>query len=131
MIIFADANIFLAALFAEEERGTTAKRFLNSGHSICTSRLVILEIRTVLAKKKQKPTNKVEQAIHNIQSRVDVFIEEMPPLSDVDDIQKQTLLYPLDCIHFTTAEWKDYTFVSFDNELQDNGASDPVEFLSD
>ncbi|WP_197075882.1 hypothetical protein [Halostagnicola sp. A56] len=46
-----------------------------------------------------------------------------------NSVQENTLLYPMDCLLLTTAEETDGVLVTFDSELQENGAVSPAEFV--
>lgn len=50
-------------------------------------------------------------------------------LNHANQLQQETLLYPLDCLILACAQSHDADLVSFDSELQDNGAHSPREVL--
>ena len=51
--LFLDTNVFIASITNEPERVDVAKELLNSEYEFYTSLLNLLELRTVLAKKKR------------------------------------------------------------------------------
>mgnify|MGYP006282771885 FL=1 len=53
MKLFVDSNVFIASLTDEPGRGRTAIQLLDSDHEFCTSILNLMEIRSVLMKKKR------------------------------------------------------------------------------
>ncbi|WP_436900284.1 type II toxin-antitoxin system VapC family toxin [Halovenus halobia] len=50
--VFVDTNVFVASLTDEPSRGETATELLNQEHEFCTSILNLIELRSVLTKKK-------------------------------------------------------------------------------
>ncbi|MDS0297866.1 type II toxin-antitoxin system VapC family toxin [Halogeometricum sp. S1BR25-6] len=53
MKFFIDTNVFIASLTDEPSRGEIATRLLNGDHEFCTSILNLMEIRSVMTKKKR------------------------------------------------------------------------------
>jgi len=53
MKVFVDTNVFIASLTDEPARGDTATQLLNEDHEFCTSILNLMEMRSVMTKKKQ------------------------------------------------------------------------------
>ena len=53
MTPFVDTNVFVASLTDEPGRGEEATEFLDGDHDFYTSILNLMELRTVLTKKKQ------------------------------------------------------------------------------
>lgn len=129
MRVLVDADVFIAVLQAEPEKGEIARELLNSTHYISTSTAVLMEIRTVLAKKKAQPMQKVASALDTIRQRLDYYITSVPSFSLIDNLQKETLLYPMDCIHYSTAMENELILASFDSELQGNGAISPSDLI--
>lgn len=127
--IFLDTNILVASLTNEPERGEKAKKLMNSEYEFYTSLLNLLELRTVLAKKKRIEQEQVENAIEKINERVEVFIHETSDMLTTNSLQQQTLLDPMDCLIFAAAKDVDAELVTFDAEVLDNGATTPSEIL--
>lgn len=61
--VFLDTNVFVASITGEQGRAETAKRLLNSEYDFYTSLLNLLELRTVLTKKKRIEQDRVEKTI--------------------------------------------------------------------
>lgn len=121
MRLFLDTNIFIAALEGEQERGETAKDLLNSESPVFyTSLLNLMEIRTVLIKKKQREADAVRETIARISDDVKVVIPDMSDFIDGYRLQDETLLYPLDVLILSLALTHDATLVTFDGELLDH-----------
>ena len=53
MKVFVDTNVFIASLTDEPGRGKIATQLLNKDHEFCTSILNLMEIRSVMTKKKR------------------------------------------------------------------------------
>ncbi|MFB6302207.1 MAG: type II toxin-antitoxin system VapC family toxin [Haloferacaceae archaeon] len=73
MRVLVDTNVFVAAVTDEPDRGPQAVEFLNASHEFTTSLLNLMELRTVMTKKKRVEQPEVERVIADIQSRVDVY----------------------------------------------------------
>lgn len=125
MKIFVDSDVFIAALTSEPQRGPIARDLLNQSHILCTSLLNLMEVRTVLAKKKQQPQPKVENAINKMRNGLDEVVESPPSLILTNEKQKQTLLYPMDCLFYSKSDEEDAIPISFDRELRHHGAVHP------
>ena len=52
MKLFVDTNVFIASLTDEPARGAIATRLRNEDHGFCTSVINLMEIRSVMTKKK-------------------------------------------------------------------------------
>jgi predicted nucleic acid-binding protein len=129
MKVFIDTNIFVASLTDEPSRGDVATELLNQDHEFCTSILNLMEIRSVLTKKKHVEQDRVEAVLKDIYGRVDIYAPEISDQIDAYDIQRDTLLYTMDCILLSLADDVDATMVTFDGELLDNGAVRPAEII--
>ncbi len=53
MKVFVDTSVFIASITDEPGRGDLATELLNESHDFCTSILNLMEIRSVLTKKKR------------------------------------------------------------------------------
>lgn len=127
MRVFVDTNVFVASLIAEPRRGEEATDFLNEPNEFVTSVLNLMELRTVLAKKKGVEQVRVEDVIADIEETIAIYQPDEEDVLDAYDRQRETLLYPLDCLFLSMAEFAEATPVSFDRELLANGASVPGE----
>lgn len=88
-----------------------------------------MELRTVLTKKKGIEQDRVEPVIRDIENRLEVIYHEPSDLVAANELQSETLLYPMDCLVYAVAEDQDATLVTFDSKLLDAGASSPSDVL--
>lgn len=129
MKAFVDTNVFIASLTDEPARGGAATRFLNEDHEFCTSILNLMEMRSVLTKKKRVEQERVEDVLSDIYGSVDIYAPEISDQISAYERQRETLLYTMDCVLLSLAEDVDATFVTFDGELLDNGGVSPSELI--
>jgi len=129
MKVFVDTNVFVASLTDEPGRGDVATELLNESHEFCTSILNLMEIRSVLTKKKRVEQEGVEEVLTDVYGNVDIYAPEISDQIAAYSLQQDTLLYTLDCVLLALAEDIDATLVTFDGELLDNGAVPPAELL--
>jgi predicted nucleic acid-binding protein len=126
---FVDTNVFIASLTDEPGRGDVATELLNESHEFCTSILNLMEIRSVLTKKKRVEQERVEEIVADIYRSVDIYAPEISDQISAYRLQQDTLLYTLDCVLLALAEDIDATLVTFDGELLESGAVSPTEVL--
>lgn len=129
MKTFVDTNVFIASLTDEPGRGDVATELLNESHEFCTSILNLMEIRSVLTKKKRVEQERVEEIVADIYRSVDIYAPEISDQITAYRLQQDTLLYTLDCVLLALAEDIDATLVTFDGELLESGAVSPTEVL--
>ena len=129
MRIFVDTNVFVASLTDEPGRGETATRLLDADRDFCTSILNLMEIRSVLTKKKQIEQQQVEETLSDIYATVDIYAPEISDHVAAYQRQRETLLYTTDCVLLSLAEDVDAELVTFDGELLDNGAVPPSSLV--
>lgn len=129
MRIFLDTNVFIAAVTDEPETGAVAADVLDADHELLTSTMNLMELRSVLTKKQRLEFSRVEAIQNEITADVRVIIPDASDMMDANRLQRETLLYPLDCLILACAQGHDSTLVSFDSELQDAGALDPTDCL--
>lgn len=98
MRVFVDTNVFIASLTDEPERGEEATAFLNEPTEFVTSIRNLVELRTVLAKKKNVERERVESIIVDIRNTIAICQPDEEDLLGAYDRQLETLLYPLDCV---------------------------------
>ena len=130
MKVLVDTNVFIASLTDEPARGDVATDFLNEEHDFCTSILNLMEIRSVMTKKKQVKQERVEDVLSDIYAQIDIYAPEISDQISAYSLQKDTLLYTLDCVLLALAEDLEATLVTFDKELLDNGAVPPSELIT-
>jgi len=129
MRLFLDTNVFIASLTDEPERGEVATQLLNTDHDFHTSLINIMELRTVLAKKKRMEMERVEEIESEVVRDVNLLVPDASDIMEANKIQRETLLYPLDAFVLACAEGRDAELVSFDSEILDNGGMHPEEVL--
>lgn len=88
-----------------------------------------MELRTVLTKKQRLEQDRAASIQDEITSDVDVVIPDASDMTDANRIQRETLLYPMDCVIFACAQGHEADLVTFDSELQDAGAVSPQDLL--
>ena len=128
MRALVDANVFVAAMVEESGDGPATK-FFASEHELCTAVTSLMEIRTVLSKKKRIERAEIERPIDGIVARVDVYALDRDDVLNAYAMQKETFLYPIDCLLLTLADDIDAELVTFDTELQHAGATAPTELI--
>ena len=122
---FLDTNVLVASMTDEPDRGDQATAALNLDGEYRTGLLNLMELRTVLTKKKGLEQSRVESAIGEIESRLEVIYHEPSDIAAANELQTETLLYPMDCLLLAVARDQNATLVTFDAELLDAGASSP------
>lgn len=129
--LFLDTNIFVAILDEESEHEEVARELLNSDYDFYTSLLNLLELRTVLIKHKKWEQERAEEVVEGVSERVEVFVHETSDVLATNQLQQETLLYPMDCLILAAAEDADAELVTFDGEVLENGATLPSEILDE
>lgn len=129
MRLFLDTNVIVAAVTKDTERSDTAVRALNEFDETYTSVLNLMELRTVLTKKKQFERERVEQIERRISSRTTVTFPDASDMIAANQLQDETLLYPMDALVLAAADAVDATLVSFDSELREHGAKRPQDLV--
>lgn len=129
MKVFVDTNVFVASLTEEPRRGEIATQLLNQEYEFCTSILNLMELRSVLTKKKRVEQEQVEETLADIYTQVDIYAPEISDQITAYSLQQETLLYTLDCVLFSLADDRDAELTTFDAELHDNGAVSPEELI--
>ncbi|WP_135363070.1 type II toxin-antitoxin system VapC family toxin [Halosimplex halophilum] len=129
MTVLVDSNVFVASVTDEPSRGDVATELLNQDFEFCTSILNLMEIRSVLTKKKRTEQEEVEAVLEDIYEEVDIYAPEISDQITAYGMQRESLLYTMDCVLLALAEDIDATLVTFDGELLDNGAVSPGELL--
>ncbi|WP_122088600.1 type II toxin-antitoxin system VapC family toxin [Halalkalicoccus subterraneus] len=129
MRLFLDTNIFIAAATDEPETGAIAVELLDSDHEFLTSTMNLMELRSVLTKKQRLELPRAEAIQDEITADVRVVIPDASDMMDANRLQRETLLYPLDCLILACAQSHDAELVSFDSELQESGTLAPTDCL--
>ena len=131
MTYLLDTNILIAAVTQDSERSAAARELLNSTENLHVSILNLMELRSVLSKKKQFERDRVDQIEARITSRTTVTFPDASDMLAANQLQSDTLLYPMDALILTAADAIEGTLVSFDRELVEQGAVRPEEVLEE
>ena len=126
MRCFADTNVLVAVLTKDDDRADDAIAVLNH-HGTYTSVLNLMELRSVLAKKKGFDREYIEGIEARIANRATVTFPDASDVLAANRLQRETYLYPMDALVLAAAEAADATLISFDAELQEHGAKSPED----
>jgi len=129
MKVFVDTNVFIASLTDEPDRGDTATRFLDQDFDFCTSVLNLMEIRSVMMKKKRIEQAEVEEVLDDVAAQVDIYALDMEDQVEAYRRQRETVLYTLDCVLMALSDDIEAELVTFDAELLEHGCVSPGELL--
>lgn len=88
-----------------------------------------MELRSVLTKKERLELSQAEAIQDEITADVRVVIPDASDMMDANRLQRETLLYPLDCSILACAQGHDADLLSFDSELQEAGALNPQDCI--
>jgi predicted nucleic acid-binding protein len=125
MTLLLDTNVLVAAVTRDTERSDIATELLNDATDVHVSVLNLMELRSVLSKKKQFERDRVRQIENRITSRTTVTFPDASDMMAANRLQRETLLYPMDALVLAAADAIDATLVSFDKELTEHGAELP------
>jgi len=131
MKAFFDTNVLVAAVTTDTDRWQAVVDLLNRVDDSYTSIVNLIELRSVLAKKKAFERDRIEDIEDRIARKTTVVFPDASDIVTANSRQREALLYPLDAILLATAESVDCPLVSFDGELLDYGAVEPSELLDE
>ena len=117
MKLLLDTNILVAAVTQDTERSEDAVELLNQTAESYVSVLSLMELRSVLTKKKLFERGRIEQIENRITSRTTVTFPDASDMMAANRLQSETLLYPMDALVLTAADAVGATLVTFDSEL--------------
>lgn len=129
MKILLDTNVLVAAVTDDTERFDDAIELLNEAEEPYVSVLNLMELRSVLSKKKRFESDRIDQIENRVTARTTVTIPDASDMMAANRIQSEALLYPMDALILTAAEAINATLVSFDGELVKHGAIPPEDVL--
>jgi len=129
MRLFLDTNVLVAAVTHDTDRSEDAVELLNEADEAYVSVLNLMELRSVLTKKKQFERDRIEQIENRITTRATITVPDASDMVAANQLQSETLLYPMDALVLAAANAVDATLVSFDSELVDHGAERPADVL--
>jgi len=127
MRLLLDTNVLVAAVTLDTDRSDDAIELLNETEDVYVSVLNLMELRTVLAKKKQFERDRIDRIENRITNKVTVTFPDASDMMAANRLQSERLLYPMDAMVLTAAEAVDATLVSFDAELVEHGAKLPQD----
>ncbi|AOW80056.1 twitching motility protein PilT [Halodesulfurarchaeum formicicum] len=128
---FLDTNILVAAVTDDTDRSSVAVTVLNRADEPYTSILCLMELRSVLSKKKGFERDRVDRIEARIASRTTVTFPDASDIIAANDLQSETLLYPMDALVLAAADASETELVSFDTELVEHGALTPSVYLAE
>lgn len=129
MKLLLDTNVLVAAVTRDTERSDEAVELLNEADDTFVSVLSLMELRSVLTKKKQFERDRIDQIENRIASRATVTFTDASDVMAANQLQSETLLYPMDALVLAAADELGATLVSFDGELVEHGAMLPSDVL--
>jgi len=113
----------------DTERSDVAIDLLNEAEDPYVSVLNLMELRSVLAKKKGFERDRIERIESRITSRTTVTFPDASDVVAANRLQSETLCYPMDALLLAAADAVDATLVTFDSELIDHGGKLPTDVL--
>ena len=125
---FADTNLLVAVITEDDDRADEALAALNE-HETHTSVLNLMELRSVLSKKKQFDREHIERIETLIVDQATITFPDASDIVSANRFQRETYLYPMDALILAAADAANATLVSFDAELREHGAKPPREIL--
>lgn len=125
MRILLDTNVLVAAVTRDTDRSEDAIELLDQADDPLVSILSLMELRSVLSKKKQFERDRIDAIENRISSRMTVIFPDASDMMAANRLQSETLLYPMDALILSAADAADATLVSFDSELVEYGAELP------
>ncbi|WP_049931092.1 type II toxin-antitoxin system VapC family toxin [Halosimplex carlsbadense] len=129
MKLLLDTNVLVAAVTRDTDRSEDAVELLNEVDEAYVSVLNLMELRSVLTKKKQFERDRIERIENRITTRATVTVPDASDMVAANQLQSETLLYPMDALVLAAADAVDATLVSFDSELIEHGAEHPTDVL--
>jgi predicted nucleic acid-binding protein len=131
MRVLLDTNVLVAAVTRDTDRSDEAIELLDQADDPLVSVLSLMELRSVLSKKKRFERDRIEAIEKRITSRMTVTFPDASDMMAANRLQSDTLLYPMDAMILSAADAADTTLVSFDSELVEHGADLPQQLLDE
>ena len=129
MSVLFDTNVLVAALTLDTDRSERAVELLDQTDEPLVSVLSLMELRSVLSKKKRFERSRIDAIEDRITSRMTVTFPDASDMMAANRLQSETLLYPMDAMILSAADAADATLASFDAELLEQGAKSPKQLL--
>ena len=131
MRVLLDTNVLVAAVTRDTDRSDEAIELLDQVDDPLVSVLSLMELRSVLSKKKRFERDRIDAIENRVTSRMTVTFPDASDMMAANRLQSETLLYPMDAMILSAADAADATFVSFDSELVEHGADLPQQLLNE
>ena len=131
MRVLLNTNVLVAAVTRDTDRSNEAIELLDQLDDPLVSVLSLMELRSVLSKKKRFERDRIDAIENRITSRMTVTFPDASDMMAANRLQSETLLYPMDAMIFSAADAADATLVSFDSELVEHGAELPQQLLDE
>ena len=131
MRVLFDTNVLVATVTRDTGRSSEAIQLLDEAEEPFVSVLSLMELRSVLSKKKQFERERIDAIEDRISARVTVSFPDASDMMAANRLQSETLLYPMDAMILSAAEALEATLVSFDSELLEHGAKPPEQLSTD
>ncbi|MFC5135598.1 MULTISPECIES: type II toxin-antitoxin system VapC family toxin [Haloferacaceae] len=129
MRILLDTNVLVAAVTRDTDRSDEAIDLLDQADDPLVSVLSLMELRSVLSKKKRFERDRIDDIENRVTSRMTVTFPDASDMMAANRLQSNTLLYPMDAMILSAADAADATLASFDSELVEHGADLPQQLL--
>jgi len=131
MRVLLDTNVLVAAVTRDTDRSDEAIELLDQVDDPLVSVLSLMELRSVLSKKKRFERDRIEAIENRITARMTVTFPDASDMMAANRLQSETLLYPMDAMILSAADAADAPLVSFDSELVEHGAELPQQLLDE
>jgi len=131
MRVLLDTNVLVAAVTRDTDRSDEAIELLDRVDEPLVSVLSLMELRSVLSKKKRFERDRIDAIENRVTSRMTVTFPDASDMMAANRLQSETLLYPMDAMILSAADAADATLASFDSELVEHGAELPQQFLDE
>ena len=131
MRVLLDTNVLVAAVTRDTDRSDEAIELLDQIDDPLVSVLSLMELRSVLSKKKRFERDRIDAIENRVTSRMTVTFPDASDMMASNRLQSESLLYPMDAMILSAADAADATLVSFDSELVEHGAEIPQQLLDE
>jgi len=131
MRVLLDTSVLVAAVTRDTDRSDNAIELLDQVDNPLVSVLSLMELRSVLSKKKRFERDRIDAIENRVTSRMTVTFPDASDMMAANRLQSDTLLYPMDAMIRSAADAADATLVSFDSELVEHGADPPQQLLDE
>ncbi|RAW47024.1 VapC toxin family PIN domain ribonuclease [Halorubrum sp. 48-1-W] len=131
MRVLLDTNVLVATVTRDTDRSHEAIELLDRVDDPLVSVLSLMELRSVLSKKKRFERERIDAIENRVTSRMTVTFPDASDMMAANRLQSETLLYPMDAMILSATDAADATLVSFDSELVEHGAELPQQLLDE